>query len=79
MSCAGGVATHNVTFDDIWMSDLPFHLDDVDCKGGESRLDECRHSGLGVHNCLLGENEIAGVICSSNGNNLRERERERER
>ena len=50
------------------MSGLSFHLDDVDCDGRESKLDECRHSGLGEHNCLLGENEIAGVICSYNGN-----------
>ena len=38
------------------------HLDDVQCDGSESRLANCSHRGVGVHNCLPSED--AGVICS---------------
>ncbi|KAJ8348984.1 hypothetical protein SKAU_G00275730, partial [Synaphobranchus kaupii] len=39
----------------IWM-------DDVSCRGSESRLEECRHGGWGGSNCPNGMD--AGVICS---------------
>ena len=38
------------------------HLDDVQCDGSESRLANCSHLGVGVHNCHPSED--AGVICS---------------
>ena len=40
-----------------------FLLDDVECQGGEERLDLCYHGGIGNHNCF--SFEVAGVICDS--------------
>ena len=42
------------------------HLDDVDCYGNESKLVDCRHRGIGIHNCGEGRRHgAAGVICTS--------------
>ena len=38
-------------------------LNDVGCTGNEVNLTQCRHNGLGVHNCVPSED--AGVICST--------------
>ncbi|XP_065326742.1 deleted in malignant brain tumors 1 protein-like [Pelmatolapia mariae] len=40
-------------------------LDNVACSGNESSLTQCKHRGLGRHNCKHGED--AGVICSDHG------------
>ena len=42
---------------------LLYHLDDVHCSGNESMLNECGQNGLGVHNCVINQDE-AGVNCS---------------
>ena len=42
-------------------------LDDVQCRGNETSILNCRHRPWGVHNC--GHSEDASVICSSKLNN----------
>ena len=37
-------------------------LDNVHCAGSESRLIDCPHNGIGIHNCV--HLEDAGVRCS---------------
>jgi len=43
----------------IWM-------DDVDCRGNESALDECEHRGWGDHNCR--HRDDVSLICADNLN-----------
>ncbi|XP_048584889.1 deleted in malignant brain tumors 1 protein-like isoform X2 [Nematostella vectensis] len=40
-----------------------FHLDDVQCRGNESAIEQCPHLGWGSHNC--GSSEVAGVRCGN--------------
>ena len=42
---------------------LIYHLDNVHCSGNENMLSECYHHALGVHNCVINQNE-AGIHCS---------------
>ena len=39
----------------------PIVLDNLGCRNTESRLVDCRHDGLGVHDCL--HSEDTGVRC----------------
>ena len=39
----------------------PIWLSKVSCTGSESELAECRHGGLGGHDCS--HDEDAGVVC----------------
>ena len=43
-------------------------LDDLACSGSESFLTECRHSGIGTHNC--GHSDDAGVVCEGESQQL---------
>uniref|UniRef100_A0A803SKP7 SRCR domain-containing protein n=1 Tax=Anolis carolinensis TaxID=28377 RepID=A0A803SKP7_ANOCA len=43
------------------------HMNNVNCQGNESSLEDCSHDGWGVHNCH--HKEDASVICSGNPNN----------
>lgn len=53
----------SIALENLIHSLLFYHLDNVACAGGEERLSECVHNGVGVHNCV--REEAAGVICSS--------------
>ena len=57
---SGAVAVHSARFNS---GVGVIHLDDVQCNGSESRLANCSHRGVGVHNCSSSQD--AGVICSS--------------
>ena len=41
----------------------PIYLDDVECYGNESSLQQCHHNGVGNHNCARGHLEDASVAC----------------
>lgn len=60
MNCGTAIAAKYKAFfgrgqDQVW-------LDDVQCAGDEKFLTDCRHRGLGEHDC--DHNEDAGLICS---------------
>ncbi|KAL1139366.1 hypothetical protein AAG570_006350, partial [Ranatra chinensis] len=38
-----------------------YFVDDLECRGNETRILECEHNGWGIHNC--GPDEAAGVVC----------------
>ncbi|XP_052091440.1 deleted in malignant brain tumors 1 protein-like [Mytilus californianus] len=40
-----------------------FHLDDVECIGNETDIDQCKNSSLGNHNCDVAQQEYASVTC----------------
>ena len=37
-------------------------LDDLNCRGNETSINQCRHRGIGSHNC--GHGEDIGVVCT---------------
>ena len=40
----------------------PILLDNLMCVGTETRLFDCPHNGVGIHNCA--HSEDAGAVCS---------------
>ncbi|NXX83666.1 DMBT1 protein, partial [Urocolius indicus] len=60
LGCGQPVAApHNARFG---LGSGRIFLDDVQCRGDEPSLLQCRHNGWGVHNC--GHIEDASVICA---------------
>ena len=57
----GNSGTGIHTFPSRPPEDYPIWLDDVNCNGFESRLIDCPHNGIEIHNCGLSED--AGVTC----------------
>lgn len=50
-------------FASLEMSDItPIWLDNLQCSGTEQSLIDCRHNGIGIHNCRHGVKD-AGIVC----------------
>ncbi|KAL2302728.1 hypothetical protein Nmel_010175, partial [Mimus melanotis] len=60
LNCGRAVSVLGLSY--FGLSGKIIQLDDVQCRGTESHLWDCRHAGWGKHNCGL--NEDVGVICS---------------
>ncbi|XP_033371620.1 soluble scavenger receptor cysteine-rich domain-containing protein SSC5D-like [Parus major] len=60
LNCGQAVSVLGLSY--FGLSGKIIQLDDVQCRGTESHLWDCRHAGWGKHNCGL--NEDVGVICS---------------
>ena len=53
-SAASGVASFGAGIGQIW-------LDELQCVGNETSIEQCPHSGFGVHNCI--HSDDVGVQC----------------
>ena len=60
----GDIATPVRRYSPSASAGVPIWLDNVECGGEEARLTDCRHNGVGSHNC--NHNNDAAVICGGN-------------
>ena len=60
----GDVATPLQAFSPSASTNIQIWLDNVGCSGQEDKLIDCRHNGVGIHNCNHSNN--AGVVCEGN-------------
>ena len=61
LSCAIFVGAQALYLARFGQGTGPIHLDNLICNSSESRLINCPHSGIGVHNCA--HSEDAGLRC----------------
>nr|XP_055037252.1 deleted in malignant brain tumors 1 protein-like [Misgurnus anguillicaudatus] len=60
LGCGKALSAKSMAF--FGQGSVPILLDDVACLGSESSIKQCKHRGLGTHDCS--HSEDAGVMCS---------------
>ena len=53
---------YNVPLIPRYVSEAPIWLDDLRCTSSDTSLKNCRHSGIGIHNCDHREDVILACL-----------------